>query len=131
MRLEVHEHSYISGPNAHISGRGLVHSHAGGDKPHDHEHTGPSTYTIDKDEWFRATGLKGGGRKKFTSKPSGEQLPMRTVLAPTFDVIIHDSAVPAGASGPGLAPIARLEQAFGARVGRVVHVVRGRKAGAR
>lgn len=121
-KLEVHEHSYITGPNARISGRKLVHSHEGGDQPHEHEHTGPGSYTIDKDAWFRATGLKGGGRKKFTAKPTGEQLTVRVVAAPTFEVIVLDSAITTG--GPGIAPIARLEQACGARVSAVRSLAR-------
>ena len=73
--LEVHEHSIISGPRAN-RGEKIVHSHADGDVPHQHPHTGPAAYTIDKDEWSQATGgLAGGGRKRFTAKPEGEQLP--------------------------------------------------------
>ena len=98
-KLEVHEHSYISGPHACWSGYKLVHSHEGGDKPHVHEHTGPAARTIDKDEWFRVTGLKGGGRKKFTSKPSGPQLSMISVAPSTFEVIILDSWTPSDGGG--------------------------------
>lgn len=116
-KLEVHEHSYVSGPNANKSWlRRLVHSHEGGNKPHEHEHSGPACYTIDKDEWLRATGLKGGGRKKFTKAPTGPQMSLNPCEPMTFEVIVHESAIPAGgATGPGIAPIARIELAFGAR----------------
>lgn len=91
-RFEVHAHSYVSGPHGrgghyhddgswHASEK-VSHSHDDGDVPHRHPDTGPATFTIDKDEWFMATGLKGGGRKKFTKKPSGEQL---DYIEPTQD----------------------------------------------
>jgi hypothetical protein len=77
--LEVHEHCFIRGNRARYAGTDashLVHSHEGGDVPHTHADTGPASYTIDKDEWLRATGLVGGGgRKKFTDEPTGEQFP--------------------------------------------------------
>lgn len=73
--LEVHEHCIISGPRAYTAGLNKVrHSHADGDRAHSHADTGPASYTIDKDEWAAATGLRGGGRKKFTKRASGEQL---------------------------------------------------------
>ena len=115
---EVHEHSYVSGPNANVCGRKLVHSHEGGNEPHQHEHVGPASFTIDKDEWFRATGLRGGGRKKFTRAPSGEQLAM-VPLADSqlrYDIIIvgDGGASAATGTGPGIAPVARLKLACGA-----------------
>ena len=115
---EVHEHSYITGPNANICGRKLVHSHEGGDVPHKHEHTGPAARTIDKDEWYAATGLKGGGRKKFTKRPTGPQLPTIVVEPPTFEIIVV-GAPNTAATGPGDAVPHRLRLAFGARVTRV------------
>jgi hypothetical protein len=84
-RLEVHTHLYISGRyagGAYVPGvwplerrKSVTHSHENGSTAHQHEDTGPASYTIDKDQWFRATGLRGGGRKKFTAKPTGLQLP--------------------------------------------------------
>lgn len=72
--FEVHEHSFVSGPRANRSER-LVHSHEQGEIPHQHPHTGPAVYTIDKDEWACATGgVVGGSRKRFTAEPEGEQL---------------------------------------------------------
>ncbi|HEY1814848.1 MAG TPA: hypothetical protein VGG74_21020 [Kofleriaceae bacterium] len=87
--LEMHEHSYISGPNARWAGERskLRHSHEGGDRPHEHEHTGPSYYTIDKDDWYRRTGLRGGGRKQFTVRATGLQLPVIETEPMQFDVI--------------------------------------------
>jgi hypothetical protein len=35
--MEVHEHAIISGPRSHHSGAAIVHSHPGGDEPHQHE----------------------------------------------------------------------------------------------
>jgi hypothetical protein len=73
--LEVHRHSYISGPLSRRSGTDIVHSHEGGNGQHYHPATGPATYTIDKDEWWLQTGgLRGGGRKRFTTRPVGPQL---------------------------------------------------------
>src|SRR5690606_38998209 len=87
-KYEVHTHAIISGPNANKSWcNKITHSHEGGDTPHEHEHAGPACYTIDKDEWFRATGLKGGGRKKFTARPDGPQLPLIPREPITFEVI--------------------------------------------
>lgn len=130
--FEVHEHCYVSGPNAN-RGRRLVHSHFGGDTPHEHAHTGPASFTIDKDEWFARTGLRGGGRKKFTKEPSGEQL-ARVELQDwqkTFEVIVYEKAQAAGseasaATGPGVAPAERLRLSFGMTVSRVRTVRHGR-----
>lgn len=91
--FEVHEHCYISGPNINLLTHKFSHSHPNGNVPHTHPDTGPSSYTIDKDEWFAATGLKGGGRKKFTAKPTGSQLPFtpRTAEEQVFYVVVDPS----------------------------------------
>lgn len=118
-RFEVHTHSYISGP---ISGRKVTHSHVGGDEPHQHADVGPATYTIDKDAWAAATGLRGGGRKKFTAKPSGPQLERVELEAwqKSFTVIVGVPVpnCPAcgeehGATGGGMQTAARMVLAFG------------------
>jgi hypothetical protein len=132
-RFEIHEHWYVSGPKSRLSpGPRLVHSHEGGNTPHDHSQTGPGCYTIDRDEWSARTGLRGGSRKKFTDKPTGEQLPQRsrTDEENSFDVIIVGDAGAAasrGANGPvanngTLLVPERLKQAFGMKV-RSVKVV--------
>lgn len=128
MKLEVHEHWYITGPNANC-GRRLVHAHEGGDQPHEHadetQRTGPGAYTIDKDAWRRATGLTGGGRKKFVGKPTGEQLPIVVIAPPRIDVVIvgDGGAVAArGAQGPGLSAITRMELGMKARVASIRRV---------
>jgi hypothetical protein len=119
--LEVHRHSFISGPRAYWAfphpSREVVHSHEGGDTPHEHPDTGPACYTIDKDDWFRTTGLRGGGRKKFTARPSGEQLPLIPREPMTFDVIFHEPSAPPeyAAEGPGLALPARIVLTFKSR----------------
>jgi hypothetical protein len=121
---EVHEHCLISGPRASGIHYHLKHSHEGGNAPHQHSDTGPASFTIDKDEWFRATGLRGGGRKKFTKRPNGEQLPIRELAnwQKIFDVVICDPPRPPGYSGegPGVAPVRRMILTFGmtARVRR-------------
>lgn len=118
MTLEIHRHSYISGTNANWSPcREVVHSHEGGDRPHEHEHTGPGGYTIDKDEWFAATGLRGGGRKKFTVRPTGPQLPVIPREPTSFDIIYVGRCIETG--GPELAPAYRMILGHRARVGRV------------
>lgn len=95
---EVHEHVFIGGPRANgvfdasrqKTTSHFEHSHADGAAAHSHPDAGPACFTIDKDEWFMATGLKGGGRKKFTKKPSGDQLdyiePTQSEL--TFRVVV-------------------------------------------
>lgn len=106
-RYELHEHWYPSGP----CGKRLIHSHPAGDLPHQHAGTGPASYTIDKDEWRKATGLRGGGRKKFTISPQGEQLPVTALeeWQKAFVIIIVGEPVPPHASiGPGIGPVARL-----------------------
>lgn len=115
-RLEVHGHSFIRGPRANRSDSRFEHAHEGGDVPHRHPDTGPGSYTIDKDEWFRRTGLRGGGRKEFTGEPKGERLAV-IPLTPeecTFDVIVYD--VPEGHVGVGgISAIDRVSLAFGFR----------------
>lgn len=110
--LEMHSHCIISGPRANIIGRNeVLHSHEGGGVSHGHPDCGPSSYTIDKDDWFRLTGgMSGGGRKKFTRQPSGEQLPIvsRTAEQNQFEVIICDPPIDFKGNGPGTSPIARM-----------------------
>ncbi len=117
-KLEVHEHSYVSGPNANICGRRVVHSHEGGDVPHEHEHTGPASRTIDKDEWFARTGLRGGGRKKFTAKPAGPQLATIPTAPSTYEIIVIGKPATTGTTGPGLSIVHRLDLALGAKPSR-------------
>jgi hypothetical protein len=128
-RLEVHAHSIIRGKRANggcYSPRGVwltstfSHSHEGGDRPHQHTTTGPASYTIDMDQWFKATGLRGGGRKTFTVKPSGEQFAIRA-LAPwqtRFELIVGDPLPGKGqpgyiGEGPGIALPLRMVLGFG------------------
>lgn len=122
--LEVHTHSFVSGLRANggcYSPRGVwllstfSHSHADGDRAHQHPNTGPASYTIDKDEWARATGLRGGGRKTFTAKPTGEQLPRVELKAwqTSFEVIVVVPRQSENGAGPGIAPAVRMIQQFG------------------
>jgi hypothetical protein len=115
-RLEVHEHCIISGPRANKTWcNKIVHSHEGGSDSHQHPDTGPASYTIDKDEWLRATGLRGGGRKKFTLSATGEQLP-RVELEDwqrEFEVIVGPPPPDFSGSGAGIAPVVRMILAFG------------------
>ena len=114
-KFEVHEHCYTSGPRSNRPGYKFEHSHFGGDVPHTHPNTGPASYAIDKDEWFRATGLQGGGRKKFTAKPSGEQLQTipRTAEENTFEIHVSDPPPGFVGTGGGLQAAARMVLAFG------------------
>jgi hypothetical protein len=119
-KLEIHEHCFIRGPRARFAGADashLVHSHVGGDVPHSHPDTGPASYTIDKDDWYARTGLQGGGRKKFTSAPTGEQFSTipRTPEESTFGVIVCDPPAPSGFTGEGGGhhAAARMVLAFG------------------
>jgi hypothetical protein len=144
-RLELHEHCYITGPKAgrsSIPGGTLVHSHEGGDRPHEHDdgtnRTGPGSYTIDKDEWRARTGLIGGGRKRFTRKPTGSQLPVVVVEPPQIKVVIvgdGGKAAARGTTGAGFGAVHRMQLAMKAEVASVTHVPGGerstRKAAAR
>lgn len=115
-RLEVHRHAIISGPRANKSWcNEIVHSHEGGDQPHEHENTGPASRTIDKDEWYARTGLRGGGRKKFTAKPTGEQFATIPTAPLTYEIILVGKPVTTGATGPGLSIVHRLDLACDAK----------------
>jgi hypothetical protein len=115
VKLEVHEHSYTSGPRANRPGSKFSHSHEGGDVPHQHPATGPGCYTIDKDAWFRATGLCGGGRKKFTAKATGECLPIRELedWQKSFVVVVGPPTPERMGAGPDVALPARMILSFG------------------
>lgn len=120
--FEVHEHSIISGPKEN-RGEKIVHSHEGGDIPHKHEHTGPATYTIDQDDWSRATdGVAGGGRKRFTQKPEGEQLPRIELEDWQKGFEIHHGPAPPGFEGTGGGHLAaaRMTLAFKMTVSNIV-----------
>lgn len=125
--FEVHEHCIISGPRAN---RGITirHSHEGGSQPHRHPDTGPSSYTIDADDWCRATGLKGGGRKEFSRLPEGEQLPS---IPPTYDdthfeVIGFDPpSIPTGFAGRGGGIDTLARMVLGSRMTPVFRVIPG------
>jgi hypothetical protein len=110
--LEEHEHCFIRGRSQYAgTARGrLVHSHTGGDRPHKHPDTGPASYTIDADEWARSTGLRGGGRKKFTQTPTGDQFPIVELeeWQRSFDIVVLASPEHLGGQGPGLALPLRL-----------------------
>lgn len=122
--LEKHKHCIIRGPRSSESWRNnIVHSHEGGDKPHTHPDTGPGAYTIDKDDWYATTGLRGGGRKTFTKVPSGEQLGEVIPYDGSFRVIICDPPCPPGhrGNGPGEALPLRIAKTF--KSGFTVHAL--------
>ena len=122
-QLEVHEHHYVSGrlkngcynKNGQWRSAKFSHSHEGGNVRHQHVDTGPAAYTIDKDDWYRTTGLRGGGRKKFTVKPTGEQLPLRELddWQKSFMVVIGKPSPAQRGEGPGIALPARMVLTFG------------------
>jgi hypothetical protein len=107
---EVHTHSVLTG-----RGGAIEHSHPGGNEPHRHMGTGPACFTIDKDAWLRATGMRGGGRKKFTEEPTGSQL--SAIAIPVEErrvkVFVHPSAREVDHVGAGSATLARMVAAFG------------------
>lgn len=123
--LEVHEHVFITGRRSNgvfvratqKTTSQFSHSHEGGDVPHQHPDTGPACYTIDKDAWLAATGLRGGGRKNFTKAPTGEQLDLVELeeRQRSFDVIVGDPPPGFEGEGAGVAPAARMVLAFGLR----------------
>jgi hypothetical protein len=77
--------------------------------------TGPACFTIDKDAWLRATGMRGGGRKKFTEGPEGPQLSAIAIPAQErrVKVFVHPSAREVDHVGAGSATLARMVAAFG------------------
>jgi hypothetical protein len=122
--LEVHRHSFVRGRRANGGCYGpggawllstFSHSHEGGSAPHQHPDIGPASFTIDKDAWARATGLKGGGRKVFTAAPTGEQFAIVELEAwqTTFEVILGTPTPPAWGTGPGVALPLRMVLQFG------------------
>ena len=128
--FEIHEHCFVRGPRSRggydrkgnwQTGK-FSHSHEGGDVPHQHPDTGPAAYTIDKDEWSRKTGLRGGGRKKFTVKPTGEQMPIIELEDWQKSFEIHVAPPPPGhqGEGPGIALPMRMVLGFGMKVSKVV-----------
>lgn len=118
-RLEVHEHAYVSGRRVPAT---ISHSHEGGNEPHQHANTGPAVYVIDKDDWNRMTSLVGGGRKTFTSSPTGEQSPIVELedWQRGFEIILDEESCRRFAdqhpgmvvTGAGVAPAARMVLAF-------------------
>lgn len=121
--FEVHEHHFVSGKRAHggHNSKGewetgkFSHSHEGGNVPHKHPDTGPAAYTIDKDAWLRVTGMRGGGRKKFTAKPTGEQMPIVELeeWQKSFKLIVAEPAPAGSSTGPGISLPARMMLTFG------------------
>jgi hypothetical protein len=121
-RYEVHVHCFVSGPRANGAAYKFNHSHEGGETPHQHPETGPASYAIDQDQWARRTGLRGGGRKTFTAKPTGEQLPIQPLedWQKSFNIIVCEPPPTFVGEGPGLALAERMVQQFGMHVGRVI-----------
>jgi hypothetical protein len=108
--LEVHEH-WIIKSNISPSPR-LIHSHFGGDAYHEHPGYGPGSYTIDKNEWLKKTGMAGERKKRFTAKPSGPQVPLIEVEPTPFVVVMGPPSPPAWGSGPGISLPERISQSF-------------------
>lgn len=120
--LEVHEHWIISGPRARCAAK-IIHSHVGGDTPHKHPDTGPAAYTIDKDDWARATGgVEGGNRKRFTRSPEGEQLQRVELEEWQKSFEIHHGDPPPGWQGSGGGHLAAARMVLGSKmtISRVV-----------
>ncbi len=103
VKLEVHEHCFVRGPRASGPAYKFEHSHEGGSTPHTHPDTGPASYTIDREEWLRATGMRGGGRKRFSARPTGEQFVAvpRTDEESYFEIIVGDPPAPPEFTGEG------------------------------
>jgi hypothetical protein len=120
--FEVHTHRFVRGPrrDARYGRDGtwqdatFAHAHDDGSRAHGHPDTGPACFTIDRDAWFRTTGLRGGGRKTFTTRPTGEQFPIEELedWQKTFEVRIVGAPTPQFGTGPGLAHAARMALTF-------------------
>ena len=117
--FEIHSHSFVRGTRSRAGyhqnvwrGINVSHSHEGGDRPHTHQDTGPASYTIDKDVWLRTTGMQGGGRKKFTAQPWGEQLGIAQPYDGSFQVILGKPTTPELGTGPGVSLPMRMALTF-------------------
>ena len=126
--LEVHEHCYLAGPHANGRDYKFAHSHEGGEGPHYHDdgtsRTGPAARTIDRDAWLRVTGMRGGGRKVFTPRPTGAQLPTVPTEPSRIDVVIigdGGASIAKGGTGGGSVTLARLCLGSDVIVGSVRH----------
>lgn len=134
VKYELHEHHFVSGPRANggyaPDGTWLEstfsHSHEGGEVSHRHPNTGPASYVIDKDEWAMRTGMRGGGRKTFTTKPTGEQFPLVELddSQRSFDIVVCQPTPSKGqpgyiGEGPGIALPMRMVLQFRMRVASV------------
>ncbi len=85
--FEMHEHCYVTGPNATAGYRAdgkwheskFSHAHADGSRGHRHPDTGPASFQRAK-------------HKKYTAKPNGPQLPFveRTAEESIFHVVFID-----------------------------------------
>ena len=116
--LEVHRHSYLGTPSYQNGWlREIVHSHEG-PKAHQHEDFGPATYTICKKAWLAATGLRGGGVKKFTAAPTGPQLPLVDLeeWQKSFRIIVGPRPENHTGEGGGFATAVRMVQQFDMKV---------------
>jgi hypothetical protein len=80
----------------------IVHSHAGGDQPHQHPHCGPAFY--------------GYGTPMFSAKPKGEQLPWVELenWQRSFEVVYTGTCPPEqrGYEGGGLLAAERMVRGF-------------------
>jgi hypothetical protein len=64
--LEVHEHASLT------TGKTVRHSHE--NPMAAHKGRGPAAFDVCAECWRRSTGLKGGGQKRYTKRPTGVQL---------------------------------------------------------
>jgi hypothetical protein len=111
MKFQVHEHTVL---NSHFSpAPRVVHSHEGGEQPHQHPNCGPAFYG------YRVA--------KFSAKPKGEALPWVDLEGwqRSFEIHYMGASPSEGepgfiGNGPGTLPAERMIHGFKMRVSRIV-----------
>lgn len=104
--FQVHEHTVL---NSRMSpAPKIVHSHAGGERPHQHPNCGPAFY--------------GHGKPTFSAKPKGEPLPWVELedWQKSFEIVICDPPKDYIGEGPGTLPAERMVKGFKMRISRIV-----------
>lgn len=117
-RFQVHEHTRLDSRQSPAPR--LVHAHAGGDEPHQHEHHGPAFY--------------GYGAAKFSARPKGNQLPIVALedWQRSFEVHYMGTSPQEGEPGfigvgPGTLPAERMIHGFKMRVSKIVDHTAGER----
>jgi len=118
-RYQVHVHSVLNSRRSPVPK--TVHSHEGGDQPHQHPNCGPAFYGYPRQT------------PKFSAKPKGEQRPWQDLedWQKSFEIHVCDPLPAKGkpgyiGEGPGLLPVEVMVKGFKMRVSRIVDHTKGK-----